>query len=413
MSTNGLRSQHQNRLFTSCTPPNRWNGHETIGATMSAQPLAHESHIDSEVLRAADRAMADLRRGSELLLHGPDGTAALIQAAEGVSDASLAQLSGLSGTAPLLVLTQQRASTLGIPAAEPNREVVTLGTANLRAETVAELADPTTKPGPVPAEHLAPAAMAPDVEPLAEAAVALAKMARLLPAVLIAPVRLSGDPAAWAAQHKLLAVSALDIAAYRYAAARALRIVADARVPLAGAENTRIVAFRPTDGGVEHLAIVIGSPALDQPVLTRLHSECFTGDLLGSLRCDCGDQLRGAIQAIAEAGAGILLYLAQEGRGIGLVNKLRAYDLQDRGADTFEANEQLGFDADERVYLPAAEMLRRLGYQKIRLMTNNPDKVAGVVRYGITVAERVAHSFPSNGHNELYLAAKATRGHLI
>ena len=149
-------------------------------------------------------------------------------------------------------------------------------------------------------------------------------------------------------------------------------------------------------------------------MLARLHSECFTGDLLGSLRCDCGDQLRGAIAQINEAGGGVLLYLAQEGRGIGLVNKLRAYELQDSGFDTLDANLQLGFDDDERVYLPAAEMLRLLGISRIRLMTNNPAKVEGLARHAITVTERVPHIFPSNGHNALYLRTKATRsGHLF
>ncbi len=134
--------------------------------------------------------------------------------------------------------------------------------------------------------------------------------------------------------------------------------------------------------------------------------------MLGRLLCDCGDQLRGAIAAILEAGRGVLLYLSQEGRGIGLVNKLRAYQLQDRGADTAEANEQLGFDADERIYLPAASMLRQLGFGQVRLLTNNPDKVAALARCGITVEERVPHAFPSNAHNDFYLATKARRfGH--
>ena len=148
--------------------------------------------------------------------------------------------------------------------------------------------------------------------------------------------------------------------------------------------------------------------------MVRLHSQCFTGDLIGSLRCDCGDQLRGAVRQIGAAGAGIILYLAQEGRGIGLVNKLRAYTLQDQGLDTFEANEQLGFDADERHYLVAAEMLRQLGFSRIRLLTNNPEKIAALQRSGIDVVERVPHVFPANGHNARYLATKASRGgHLI
>jgi GTP cyclohydrolase II len=193
-----------------------------------------------------------------------------------------------------------------------------------------------------------------------------------------------------------------------------LNRVAEARVPLADAEDARLIAFRPGDGGSEHLAILIGAPNPAAPVLVRLHSACFTGDVLASLRCDCGEQLRGAIATIATAGGGVLLYLAQEGRGIGLVNKLRAYRLQDAGFDTVDANEQLGFDADERVYVPAAEMLRQLGFFTVRLLTNNPDKVAALERSGVHVAERVPHVFPANGHNERYLRTKATRsGHLL
>jgi GTP cyclohydrolase II len=226
----------------------------------------------------------------------------------------------------------------------------------------------------------------------------------------ISPV--PANPAAWAASHDLLALRTSDVEEYRFAGARSLTRVAAARLPLAQAENARVIAFRPGDGGIEHMALVIGEPQGDAPVLVRLHSECFTGDLLGSLRCDCGDQLHGAIEAIAKAGSGVLLYLAQEGRGIGLVNKLRAYSLQDRGADTAEANEQLGFDADERIYLPAAAMLRQLGFRRVRLLTNNPHKMAALARCGISVEERVPHAFPSNGHNAFYLATKAARfGH--
>jgi GTP cyclohydrolase II len=151
-----------------------------------------------------------------------------------------------------------------------------------------------------------------------------------------------------------------------------------------------------------------------KPVLVRLHSECFTGDLVGSLRCDCGSQLRGAISEMSQSGSGILLYLAQEGRGIGLVNKLRAYQLQDSGFDTVDANLQLGFDADERNYLPAAQMLQMLGIHQVRLMTNNPAKVDSLQRCGIEVSERVPHIYPSNKHNAQYLRVKAKKsGHLF
>jgi GTP cyclohydrolase II len=158
----------------------------------------------------------------------------------------------------------------------------------------------------------------------------------------------------------------------------------------------------------------VGELNPDVPALIRLHSECFTGDLMGSLRCDCGNQLRGSINEMNKFGSGILLYLAQEGRGIGLVNKLRAYQLQDAGFDTVDANLQLGFDSDERNYLPAAQMLRLLGVTRVRLMTNNPLKVAALAQHNIEVVERVAHIFPSNEHNHGYLRTKATKsGHMF
>lgn len=270
----------------------------------------------------------------------------------------------------------------------------------LTAEVVAGLADPCLS-GPRPDLNTISVEPAPPNCAVAQA-VALAKLARLLPAVVVAE--------GGAVQADQIGVAADAVAAYQINAARTLRVVSQARVPLADAENARIVAFRPADGGVEHLAIIIGEPDGDQPVLARLHSECFTGDLLGSLRCDCGDQLKGAIAEIAAAGSGVLLYLAQEGRGIGLVNKLRAYQLQDDGFDTLDANLQLGFDDDERIYQPAAQMLRLLGIGAVRLLTNNPLKVEALAAHGIAVVERVPHVFPANDHNQTYLRTKAVRG---
>ena len=373
--------------------------------------LPAENSADSAILQAVDRAIADLRRGALVLLVGPHETAGLIQAAETASQNDPGRMREIAGVSPLLLLTSQRAASLGIAGAAeqvPTAGVIALDITGAGFELISELADPTSGRCEVsgkPASASSPGGL--DV-----AAIDLTKLARLLPAALIATLDPERDWAAWAQDNDILTVAAQDIADYRYSAARSLEVVAEARVPLEGAENTQIIAFRPSDGGFEHLAVVIGEPAKDRPVLTRLHSECFTGDLLGSLRCDCGDQLQGAIAAIHKAGSGVLLYLSQEGRGIGLVNKLRAYQLQDRGADTAEANEQLGFDADERIYLPAAGMLRQLGFDRVRLLTNNPHKVAALAHCGITVEERVPHAFPSNAHNDFYLATKARRfGH--
>ncbi len=200
--------------------------------------------------------------------------------------------------------------------------------------------------------------------------------------------------------------------AYPDLEAVSLQRVAEARVPLAIAPEARLIAFRPASGSVEHLAIVIGEPGRRPAPLVRLHSACLTGDLLGSLRCDCGPQLQAALAAIAAEGDGVVLYLAQEGRGIGLVNKLRAYALQDQGLDTLEANLALGFGADERRFVLAAALLRALGLSRIRLLTNNPEKVAALEAYGIEVAARVPLVIPPNGVNDFYLATKARRfGH--
>jgi GTP cyclohydrolase II len=247
------------------------------------------------------------------------------------------------------------------------------------------------------------------------AALKLVKLAGLLPAALTARLEAAPDDLRrWSAERGWPLVAAEEILVYEHRASITLRPVSRARIPLGAAEDVQLVAFRPSTGSTEHLAIIIGQPQPHEPVLTRLHSECFTGDLLGSLRCDCGDQLRGAIAVMAAAGNGVLLYLAQEGRGIGLLNKLRAYHVQDDGFDTVEANQRLGFEADERLFLPAAKMLELLGFTRIRLLTNNPEKVAGLEALGIEVVERVPHAFPAQTHNESYLATKARRsGHYL
>ncbi|HEX5318906.1 MAG TPA: GTP cyclohydrolase II [Stellaceae bacterium] len=353
-----------------------------------------------------DDAITLFRRGEPVLLGG----SVLAIAGELASEHNLARLRQLSARRLGVVLTGRRAVALGIAPKDAMAGAVSIAiAADLSAAVIRNLADPAASLG------VEPPGLGPKLWPAnaaSVAAVTLAKLAALLPAAVVLP--LAPAEAALARRRPDLAKVDVGAVMQRHAAMTGLTLVTEARVPLEGAEDARLIAFRPGDGGPEHLAIVIGAPPTDGPVLVRLHSECFTGDRLGSLRCDCGEQLRGAIAAIAEAGGGALLYLAQEGRGIGLVNKLRAYQLQDAGFDTIDANEQLGFDADERVYLPAAEMLRQLGFNAVRLLTNNPEKVAALERYGIAVIERVAHVFPANGHNERYLRTKATRsGHLL
>ena len=240
----------------------------------------------------------------------------------------------------------------------------------------------------------------------AAAAMELARLAGVLPAFLVDP-----EPAGEAQ-----AVSAGDLSAWKEA--DRLIVATRAHLPIAAAEAAEIVAFRSANDMREHVALVIGRQDGDRPPLVRLHSECLTGDILGSLKCDCGPQLDAALHAMAEearsGGWGVLLYLRQEGRGIGLVNKLRAYRLQDQGFDTVDANNRLGLPTEARDFPVAARMLALLGVGSVRLMTNNPAKVTALESEGVKVAQRVPHQLPANPHNSRYLATKRDRtGHLL
>ena len=366
--------------------------------------------LDNAALIAVDRACHEWRRGRPVAIRA-GASRFLAMAVETLTESGFAALRASTGGVPLLALTARRAAILHLGPTGHDTILLPV-TERMSVQVMRDLADPThdlyhPMQGPFTRLKSSP----PDA---ARGAIILAKRAQLLPAALLAELP---DEAATT---DILSVDFTALQDAASAAALSLQQVVAARLPLADAEHTRIVAFRPGDGSVEHLAIMVGDPARTDthpeaaPVLVRLHSECFTGDLLGSLRCDCGEQLRGAIQAMAKAGAGIVLYLAQEGRGIGLMNKLRAYRLQDQGFDTIEANERLGFEGDERLFVPAAEMLRQLGFTRVRLMTNNPAKVAGLEAEGITVAERVSHAFAANDHNEAYLATKKKRsGHYL
>ena len=362
-----------------------------------------------------NRAVADLRRGSFVVIES-QGEIVLTQAAEAVTPESLALL-GRSGLGQLrLALTANRARVLDFPTSNAAVVLLPLGD-TVNADTVRSLVDPTWQLG-----RRAPALPVPlgiqDAadDSCASAAIRLSKIAEMLPAALTTTLgpgsldRLSG----FVANNNLLRVDAEAIAKYPAHTADTLKPVSKARLPLGAAENAQIIGFRPADGGADHFAIVIGDPAAHQPALCRLHSECFTGDILGSLRCDCGPQLNRALEIMGREGHGILLYLAHEGRGIGLMNKLRAYQLQDAGLDTVDANVHLGFNPDERSFRVAANMLRHLGIDEVRLLTNNPVKVATLALEGVNVVERVRHAIPANHHNRSYLETKALRsGHLL
>src|SRR3954447_20139694 len=336
-----------------------------------------------------------LRAGQTVTIRAPRGEVRVLSA----EAAGRAARPWAAGT--VLVLTDQRLASLGQPAAGSAAWQVPLGP-EIAPQLVATLADPTAPADP---DACALARRAVPADELAAGAVELCKLAGLLPAAVCLP------PSVHAPEIVVLLDAVRD---YRELEALSLRPVGEARVPLADAENARIVAFRPADGGPEQFAIIVGEPETVPAPLVRLHSECFTGDLLGSLRCDCGDQLRGAIRRMAEEGAGVLLYLAQEGRGIGLANKLRAYMLQDGGLDTVDANTHLGFEPDERHFWAAATMLRHLGIGRVRLLTNNPAKLRQLADYGIEIAGRVPHVFEPNAHNQGYLLTKALRsGHML
>ena len=344
---------------------------------------------------AVRTAIAALRAGRPLRIDGPCPTAVL--AVETASQ-QLLDLLDPEQDARLLI-SGERAAALNLSnerdAADPGAPVV-LGHADwLDAGTALAIADPGRDLDRAPMGPLHP--VTPDCLQTGRAALELARSAGLLPALWLL------DPGV--AQ---LAISVEDIE--RDAS---VEILARAKLPLDDMPPTQIVAFRASDDGQEHVALVVGAFG-GKPPLVRLHSECLTGDVFGSLKCDCGPQLKEALHIIGQSGGGVLLYLRQEGRGIGLANKIRAYALQDRGLDTVDANQRLGFADDERDYGHAAAMLRALGVDTVRLLTNNPSKVEGLEAAGIKVAERVPHHMPANPHNADYLATKRKKsGHLL
>ncbi|MEA5159713.1 GTP cyclohydrolase II [Cereibacter johrii] len=355
------------------------------------------------IVERLNRARGDLRMGVPVVLT-EDGAGAVAVAVEALEPGRLADLRLLGE--PVLAITARRAETLKARVYDDDLARIELpdaaGIEWLRA--VADPADDLRLPMKGPLRALRGGGAG-----LARAALALAKSAHLLPAAVLVPV---ADPLRLAALHALTLLP-LEEARAELSRGSPLHPVVSARVPMVASQAGRVHVFRPEDGGEEHYAIEIGRPDRGQPVLARLHSACFTGDVLGSLKCDCGPQLRSALARMGEEGAGVLLYLNQEGRGIGLANKMRAYSLQDQGFDTVEANHRLGFEDDERDFRIGAGILRQMGFAAVRLLTNNPAKIRMMEANGIRVTERVPLHVGRNEFNAAYLATKAAKsGHL-
>ncbi|MEO0419961.1 MAG: GTP cyclohydrolase II [Pseudomonadota bacterium] len=312
-------------------------------------------------------------------------------------------------TAPHMLISAARAATLKLAnqrdAAVPHAPVLIRGGELFGLDEALPISDPALDlgnpfKGPFKAEAI-------EWDDIAQAAMELARIAGILPAFLV-------DPEGAGEAHEL---EATDLAAYT--SAGALKLVTRARLPVARSEEGEIIAFRSTADTREHVALIIGEQSGDKAPLVRLHSECLTGDVLGSLKCDCGPQLDAALAAMEEharedGGWGVLLYMRQEGRGIGIINKLRAYRLQDQGFDTVDANNRLGLPDEARDFPVAGRMLELIGATTIRLLTNNPAKVKSLEATGITITQRVQHQLPDNPHNAKYLATKRDRsGHLL
>ena len=343
------------------------------------------------------RMRGDLRMGLPILIRTKDQ----IWLAAAVETLTAARLANLQDCGKVqLALTDRRAETLTAPAYDG--DLVRIAVAG-DVKWLHAMADPSLDlqvPMKGPFRYLRKGSA--DVH---RAALQLGKKAGLLPAMVLVE---TDQGCGTLSQIDLTVLQEINNSR------SPMELISNARVPLEVMENSRVHVFRRKDGSEEHYAIEIGRPKRGQPVMSRLHSACFTGDLIGSLKCDCGPQLRAAMAQIAAEGAGILLYMNQEGRGIGLANKMRAYSLQDQGFDTVEANHRLGFEDDERDFMLGAEILHTMGFDAVRLMTNNPRKVEMMTLAGVEVIERVPLVVGENPHNSAYLAIKAKKsGHLL
>ena len=364
-----------------------------------------------QILTAVHRALGEMQGHRPLAIAGDDGVR-FVLALDGSDDGQIAAfIDGFCGGEADLVLSAVRARMMKLTPESDDGAVVTpvksvsagvsAGVSGGRADA-ARLMEIATALKPEAVPQFAPACRT------ARAAVELAKLAQRIPACLVSkPV----EPAA--EDEMLITVKADDVEVFRARLAATLTPVSEARVPIAEGIASRFVIFRNAIGGIA-TAVVVGEPDAARPVPVRVHSSCATGDIFGSRRCDCGEQLQLALHRLDELGGGCLIYLDQEGRGLGLANKMHAYTLQDQGLDTVDANMVLGFHDDERDYHAAGFMLKRLGWERITLLTNNPTKLTGLAAAGIEIEDRLPVVTQANADNRRYLATKAQRaGHLL
>lgn len=362
--------------------------------SLHQMPLPMPERNQEIDLIEVERALSELRAGRPVRILTSAGQI-IAQGIEGFDSLQAARFASFGVSHARLVLTAARLRRLGLERAQGGA-IALPGLDPLRIETLALHTDARLD---APVSPLA----APEL-----AALELARLALIVPALLVAGGGMPGPSS------HILQVQAQAIMAYRAASLQTLRIVGRAPVPLEGARATEFVVFRGGEGLRDQVAVIVGKPDLSKPVTVRLHSACLTGDLFGSLKCDCGDQLRDTVAAMAAENGGILLYLDQEGRGNGIANKIRAYRLQAQGFDTYDADEVLGFEHDQRHFDYAALMLKQLGVSQVRLMTNNPAKIDALTRAGLEVVSDHRILGRPTDENIRYLASKRDRqGHFL
>lgn len=358
----------------------------------------NDAERDHEALFSVQTAIASIRLGEPFIIDD-GGVFHLCLGVDGITENTLSSFLGEQiGRSPLLILSSERGDALGFDKSTPISMSLA---ANDTADSLMAIA----------ASHPAKVSRRPIFEQAdAQAALDLLMKAQHLPACLFY-VDIANAAARIA--RGVTVISKNTIAIYERARVKSLRRKSEAPIPVRGGINTRMVVFQYATGETE-IALIVGQPDLSRELPIRIHSACATGDIFGSERCDCGDQLRLAIERLDAMGGGAVLYLDQEGRGIGLVNKIRAYDLQNQSLDTVDANRTLGFADDMRNYEVAASMVRALGWRSVSILTNNPNKVNALQEYGLEVVERVSHQAPMNKNNSHYLRTKAKRsGHML